>query len=47
MYEDEAFLKLKLQPVTQTPIVVSGASVNNGIIIGGINNMEPLYLSEK
>jgi len=33
--------------VTQTPIVISGAAVQNGIIIGGMDDGEPLYLSGK
>ena len=37
----------KVEPVTQTPIVISGAAVQNGIIIGGMDDGEPLYLSGK
>jgi len=40
-------LDWRVEPVTQTPIVISGAAVQNGIIIGGMDDGEPLYLSGK
>lgn len=45
MYKDEGFLNLKISPITQESQIVSGATVYNGIIIGGINDGEPLFIS--
>lgn len=47
LYRDTEWLDWRVEPVTQTPIVISGAAVQNGIIIGGIDDGEPLYLSGK
>ena len=47
LYRDAAWLDWRVEPVTQTPIVISGAAVQNGIIIGGMDDGEPLYLSGK
>lgn len=45
LYDDARFLKSKIDPVTFNPNRVSGASVQNGIIQGGIHDGEPLFLS--
>jgi len=46
MYEDPTILKFKIEPeiVKSNRSGISGVSVNNGIIIGGINDGEPLFL---
>ena len=46
LYDDPAFLELKIRPNIIISQLVSGATVKNGIIFGGINDGEPLYLSE-
>lgn len=45
MYGDVNILESKVEPVTLNPSTVSGVSVDDGIIIGGINDGEPLFLS--
>ncbi|MBN2678482.1 MAG: hypothetical protein JXR32_10530 [Anaerolineaceae bacterium] len=47
LYQDEKILESKIEPVTVYPFAVSGASVNNGVINGGIDDGEPLYLSDE
>ena len=47
LYKDTSILESKVDPVTITPDSISGASVKNGIIYGGINDGEPLFLSGK
>jgi len=47
IYEDANFLELKMEPSTKyCSSVVSGAEVNSGIIVGGIDNGEPLFILE-
>lgn len=47
LYSDERFLESKIDPFTFRPDRISGASVKNGIINGGIHDGEPLFLSDK
>jgi len=47
LYKDVRILDSKIEPVIPIPNKLSDVSVNNGIIIGGINNGEPLFLSGK
>lgn len=44
MYRDESILDLRIPPVTITDNVTAGVGINNGIIMGGANDGEPLYL---
>jgi len=44
MYEDLEILQFKIPPEILGTSRISGASVNDGIIIGGINDGEPLFL---
>jgi hypothetical protein len=44
LYEDPSPLQMRVDPVTQFRYSTSGAYVDNGIIIGGINDGEPLFL---
>ena len=45
LYQDRTILESKIEPVIIPPDAISGASVHNGIINGGINDGEPLFLS--
>ena len=45
LFKDETLLEAKVEPKTLEPYRVSGASVKNGIIYGGIDNGEPLFES--
>jgi hypothetical protein len=47
MYEDNSILETKLTPVIDPNNYNSGISVVDGIIVGGVNDGEPLYLSGK
>lgn len=48
MYRDEDILYTKPNPeILQSPNAISGVTVVNGIIKGGINDGEPLFLNEK
>lgn len=44
IYRDKSILDARLRPVISAQPVISGASVNNGVIIGGIDDGEPLFL---
>ena len=44
LFEDEKILEAKVAPRTIENETIIGAAVNNGIIIGGINDGEPLFL---
>ncbi len=46
LYDDVRILESKIEPVTISSSI-SGASVKNGIIYGGINDSEPLFLTGK
>lgn len=49
MYDDSTILDAKIEPVIPSDHTnhISGASVKNGIIFGGVNNGESLFLHEK
>jgi hypothetical protein len=47
LYKDTNILESKIDPVIPIPNSISGASVRNGIIYGGINDGEALFLSGK
>lgn len=46
LFEDQEILEAKVEPNTLDPLTTSGASVSDGIIIGGINDGEPLYIGQ-
>jgi hypothetical protein len=46
MYQDTTILKAKIRAKIPSLNTISGASVENGYIIGGPNDGEPLFLSE-
>jgi len=46
MYQDVTILETKIDPVILCTDRISGATVKNGIIIGGINDGEPLFISD-
>jgi hypothetical protein len=46
LYQDATLLEAKIEPVILTDETVSGVSVRNGIIEGGIDDGEPLFLSD-
>ena len=48
LFEDEELLETKVEPNTlEGDLRTSGAQVKNGIIYGGINDGEPLFVSPK
>jgi hypothetical protein len=47
LYRDTRILDSKIEPIILSINQISGASVNDGIIYGGINDGEPLFLSGK
>ena len=47
LYQDASLLDLRIDPSTKERNITSGAFVENGIIVGGINDGEPLYLSDR
>lgn len=47
IYQDEELLQSKIEPVIIDTFSVSGVIVNDGMIIGGANDGEPLFVSEK
>jgi len=47
LFNDIGFLKLKVKPEISGWTAISGVEVKNGIIYGGIDDGEPLYLSSK
>lgn len=44
MFEDPSILQAKIEPKTVHDAAASGASILNGIIQGGVNDGEPLFL---
>jgi hypothetical protein len=46
MFEDPGLLEAKVVPVTLDRIRASGAGVAGGVIMGGLNDGEPLYVGE-
>lgn len=47
LFEDDRLLEAKVASTTLGDKVISGASVKNGIIYGGINDGEPLFVDRK
>jgi hypothetical protein len=47
LYKDKTILESKFDPIIPIPNRISGASVNNGVIRGGINDGELLFSSDK
>ena len=47
LYQDMSFLELKINPEIIGTSRISGVSVKDGTIIGGINNGDQLYISNK
>jgi hypothetical protein len=47
LFKDEKFLEAKVAPTTLQNNITSGASVRNGIINGGINDGEPLFVDQR
>jgi len=46
LYQDAEFLELKIDPIIfRNSVHISGASVDGGIIRGGVHDGEPLFLS--
>jgi hypothetical protein len=45
LYKDATILEAKIEPIIPIPNWISGVSVNNGVILGGIDDGEPLFLS--
>jgi hypothetical protein len=45
LFEDEELLEAKVEPNTLMASTISGVQVKNGIIYGGINDGEPLFVS--
>ena len=45
LFQDAGILDARIEPETLQPGKVSGASVKNGIIYGGVDDGEPLFLS--
>jgi hypothetical protein len=43
MYEDQGLLRSKVEPITSDEIRISSAKVSNGIIVGGVDDGEPLF----
>jgi len=46
MYQDVTILESKIESLVLSTVEISGATVKNGIIIGGINDGEPLFISD-
>jgi len=47
LYKDTTILDAKIEPIIPISNSISGASVDNGVILGGINDGELLFLSGK
>ena len=47
LFKDDKLLEAKIASTTLTNRVISGASVKNGIIYGGINDGEPLFIDQR
>ena len=45
LYQDESFLEWEIEPEIVTTSIISGASVRNGVIQGGVDDGQPLFLS--
>ncbi len=44
IFQDASFLDARIQPITDQDYMISGAKVIDGIIEGGINDGEPLFI---
>jgi hypothetical protein len=44
IYKDPGLLDAKIEPKILLPNAISGILVDNGIIVGGINDGEPLFV---
>ena len=44
MFQDISLLEAKVNPITVGNDVISGASVVDGVIKGGINDGQPLFI---
>lgn len=47
LFKDDSLLETKITPTTLDNSAISGASVNNGVICGGINDGEPLFIDQR
>jgi hypothetical protein len=48
MYHDSSLLEARIPPVTVTDnTTTAGVGVHNGVIVGGADDGEPLFLSDK
>lgn len=45
MYRDSSLLDARIEPITVEPIAAGGVVVRDGVIVGGADDGEPLYLS--
>lgn len=45
LYKDNTILQSKIEPIIPIPNRISGVTVDNGVIVGGINDGEFLFLS--
>ncbi len=46
VYKDKDFLQFKIDPTIVDTSAISGVTVNNGLIVGGENNGERLFISQ-
>ena len=46
LFDSNDFMDLRVAPISDSPSSASGAYIDNGIIQGGVNDQEPLFLSE-
>ena len=47
IFQDVSLLDAKIEPITDQDYIISGAKVVDGIIEGGINDGEPLFVGVK
>lgn len=47
LYKDVTILEAKIEPLITAPYATSGAAVDDGIIVGGMDDGEPLFLSDE
>lgn len=46
MFDSSDFMDMRVAPISDSPSSASGAYIDNGIIRGGVNDQEQLFLSE-
>lgn len=46
IFEDPEFLEYKVEPISTYEFAISGAKIVDGVIVGGINNGEALFIKE-